>query len=191
MMKKFLGTLAAAALSVAGLLTVAAPASAHHAIPGVQGNFITDWVDVADRTTPWPIDQATYTWDNGLDSNRINLTYRWWDCTKLNGCIMIWETPGLSVPGVGQVYGATQGLVDGNGNYRGANIQLNTTLAVTGNQRLKTACHEIGHALGLDDHPGKAAGFRGSCMVQGDADGPNPVVTYPDWHDFEVVNSRN
>lgn len=57
-MKKFFGTLAAAALSVAGLLTVAAPASAHHAIPGPEGNYITDFVDVADRTTPWPVDQA-------------------------------------------------------------------------------------------------------------------------------------
>lgn len=190
-MKKFFGTLAAAALSVAGLLTVAAPASAHHAIPGPEGNYITDWVDVADRTTPWPIDQATQTWDNGLDSNRINLTYRWWDCTKSNGCIMIWETPGLTIPGVGQAYGATLGQFDGNGNFRGANIQLNTTLATTSNQRLKTTCHEVGHALGLDEHPGGPAGFKGSCMVQGSADGSNPVVTYPDWHDFAEVNAQN
>ena len=185
-MRKLFVAIAASVMALAGVFA-AAPASAHHGLPYPIGNYTTDWVSVADRTTPWPIDSATQTWDNGLDSNRINLTYRWWDCASAIGCIMIWENPNL---GAGY-YGATQPQYDGSGNYRGANIQLNTAVATTGNQRLKTACHEIGHALGLNDHPGQSAGFRGSCMVQGSADGSNPVVTYPDWHDFEVVNSKN
>ncbi|MGG7104625.1 MULTISPECIES: hypothetical protein [Rhodococcus] len=188
MIRKLFVIIAAAVMAIAGIITAtAAPASAHHAIPGNWGNYITDWVSVADRTTPFPIDSATQTWDNGLDSNRINLTYHWWDCASSNGCVMIWENPNLG----SAYYGVAQPQFDGAGNYRGANIQLNTSTAVTPNQRLKTSCHEIGHALGLDEHPGGPAGFRGSCMVQGPADGQYPVVTYPDWHDFDVVNARN
>lgn len=98
---------------------------------------------------------------------------------------MVWEDTNI-----GARYGVTQHQFV-NGTFRGANIRLNPNLAVTANQRLKTTCHEIGHGLALSEHPGGPAGYRGSCMVQGSADGSNPVVTYPDWHDFEVVNQQN
>lgn len=175
-MRKLFTGIAVTLIAVASLMTNAGTASAHH---GWNQGYNTDLVSVADRTQPFPVDQAVNTWNGGL--NTVDLSYKWWDCASVNGCIMIWENPNL-----GAVYGAALRQYTSTGQLRGANIELNPNYAVTAQQRLKTTCHEIGHALALKDHP--SAGFFGSCMRQG----PSPnVVTYPDWHDFEVVNQQN
>lgn len=167
-------------VAIAALVTIVAtagPASAHH--------WWSPWVwqttkslSIADRTTPFPVDNRTWQWDSGVTA--LGLTYRWWDCVSIHGCVMVWEDSNM--PGL---YGTAELQRYPDGGLRGVNIRLNPAVAVTPEQRSKTTCHELGHALLLGEHPG--TGYTGSCMRQGASP---PIVDYPDWHDFAEINLR-
>lgn len=185
MIRRLCSMAVAVALALSGAIMLASPANAHHEWNYPNYGWLrygTDWVSVADRTQPFPVNTSVANWDQGV--NTVNLTYRWWDCASAIGCIMIWEQ-NLNAPGY-IVFGDATPTFDGNGRFRGANVRLNPAAAVTAQQRQKTSTHEIGHALGLYEHPGAQQGYTGSVMGQGYSP---PMSMYPDWHDFEAVNN--
>lgn len=154
-------------------------ASAHHWwAPWTYQN--TDYLSVADRTTPFPVDDRTWKWDSGLTS--LHLTYRWWDCSSPHGCIMVWDDYNLP----SGTYGITEMQRYADGSLRGANVRMNPNTAVTAAQRSKTTCHELGHALTLGHHPDM--NYTASCMRSGAAP---PISNNPDWHDYQEINTHN
>lgn len=72
---------------------------------------------------------------------------------------------------------------DWNPDASGTNIMVNTTVNNTAAERRSTACHEIGHALGLGER-GTATARANTCM---DA---QQNLLIPDAHDWEALHDE-
>ena len=178
----------AAALSAAVLLVVlAAPAFATNRLAN-QGHWIRTNTAVAqvyfiDYTgTYWPVNAATIEWNRAAKLGAYYLT-------PSNSCpfhcVPIRE---VNLPNSGW-FGATYGLwdIDSGKHFKSGSvyIQLNNSVTssygLTAGQRQGIACHEQGHAIGLEHRE-----YTDDCMYSKDT---RYFPRYPSAHDYSLVDA--
>lgn len=163
-------------------LTVApAAAQVHHpfvtsptvaAITGRQARPLAyRVVYVEDHTgTGWPVREATRVWDASTD-----LSVRYGQCRAHAVCVRVYEG------WYGRNGHAADTILAPSGALRGATIRFNDSYRQNAHNRRQAACHEQGHALGLDHSPG-----NGSCMYYKET---ADAALYPSAQDKAMINA--
>ena len=127
-----------------------------------------------DRSTAaWPVGRAVTKWNetSGIDSRYFAFSQ---GCAAGGHCVIIYN----AAYGATGWTGMTTRTLNAAGTYiEGAYIQLNETYGGTTAQRWNTACHEIGHVLGLDHNTS-----TNSCLY-----GSRTSVTAPSSQDFALL----
>jgi hypothetical protein len=180
--RRLLTVVSSLVLAVAGTFVAASPAAASHYVGGhwAHDGHSHPQIYFVDHTgAGWPVDASTYKWN---ETQGVDSWYRWANCPNLAGihCVHVNEIWGDT-----STYGTTYfGAIGTGGHFINGNvrIELNSNAATNPTQRRKSACHELGHALGLD-HRFETS----SCMMQGDAVARG-ISMYPDGHDFGFLH---
>lgn len=157
--------LPAALLAALAVLLGAAPASASHG--DSFWRLPTRTVYVEDTSSAaWPVGRAAATWSARTD---VRLVYG--RCRDGAGCIRVRDTRWCDP----DVYAETARQ---SRRVRVVTFDACDAGRLSARERRSTACHELGHALGLDHRRP-----LGSCMAE-----PLEASAYPDAHDVRVLN---
>jgi hypothetical protein len=156
---------------------VAAAGPADHMIDGgvhwERSNTATAQVYFIDHTSVrWPVSASARTWNQ---TDRLGTYWRSpsQGCPGSNvGCVPVTE---VSLPNAGW-HGSTSMAWQGD-HFTQVSIKLNTAVTTTSSQKRSVACHELGHAIGLDHQR-----VNDSCMTDGAV-----FPLYPNGHDFEKI----
>lgn len=194
MKPRFRALVATAAIVLAWSAVFAVNASGFHRLPnqGHWDKFGTSlaYMKVNDYTgSAWPVFSALISWDQG--ANRITTTYVGGSSNCGLHCVNTATiAPGSDPYGLmgsnctGALAWTETQKIDTRNHFReDVRIRINGSCSsvLNQNQRLKVACHEEGHALGLDHFTQN----DNSCMHTGNiTQGGNS----PNSHDFEVIN---
>jgi hypothetical protein len=182
--------LLAAAVAAAALLTAATPPSApvqtrvEYLWVSCGGACTTDpvliwhWgyrvVYIEDHSSlVWPVHAAQYQWQWGTD-----VDVRYGGCRAGAGCVRVYDG----------YYGATWAgktpMTYSGDRILSARIALNDSIRLDAHQHRQAACHELGHALGLEYHHRNYA----SCMHWQVSDAASMYPTWWDRHNLNLVD---
>ncbi|QFZ19726.1 matrixin family metalloprotease [Saccharothrix syringae] len=122
----------------------------------------------------WPVDAAVSTWNQaqGVDS-----WYRWATCPNVGGAHCVNVTNG----DFGATGWSTQTTWQDNGTFfidGSVRSEFNDYYPRSANAHRKTACHELGHALGLSHNTNES-----SCLFHAN----NDIAPLPDGNDFALL----
>lgn len=136
-------------------------------------NTATAQVYFIDHTSVrWPVSASAQTWNQ---TNRLGVYWRSpsQGCPGSNvGCVPVTE---VSLPNAAW-HGSTSLAWSGD-HFTQVSIKLNTAVTTTSSQKRSVACHELGHAIGLDHQR-----VNDSCMTDGAV-----YPLYPNGHDFDKI----
>lgn len=128
-------------------------------------------VYVEDYTSSrWPVREAARTWDASTD-----LSVRYGKCRTGAVCVRVYEG------WYGRNGHAADTIIAGSGALGSAVIRFNDSYRQNAHNRRQAACHEQGHALGLDHALGKA-----SCMYYKET---ADASLYPSAQDKAMINA--
>lgn len=181
-MRASAGTRDRIVVTLLGLL-VSASWSMAYAVPAHASNYLgVHWAKgagatyarshVVDQTSAaWPVSSKTASWDQ---VTRFDAFYG--GCTG-NFCFVADNAS----YGNNGIYGETKGNVDANGHWikDSVVIHFNDSMATTTTARAITACHELGHVMGLDH-------IAGSCLAS-PYSSSSPQV--PSSHDLNYLSN--
>jgi len=175
--RRAIGLVTAVLAACAGILAAAAPAQADE-----FGQVTSTSGAIPDNFNHWFCFSGsnwTTTWRSVVTSRMQNLDSQtsYTDSQEGNGCTSLTDIVFILDSGLGS---STRGLYsctafnNGDDDIPGSGdeecetsvIRLNPTLLTDSHQRLKTACHEIGHSVGLA-HGSNSATFWNDCMISG------------------------
>ena len=144
--------------------------------------YFRDWTPAN-----WPVDVSVYEWNKavGVDS------YYMWHTTACPSvstgkhCVNVYDAT-CPVPGLSGKVGCTDSVITSGNLFVDGSVKvyLNTALDGNGEDNRGTACHELGHALGMG-HNMRENGA--SCMGQSK---PGPDNKYPSAEDFSLLKCR-
>lgn len=152
---------------------------AGHGLPGGvhwnRVNTATAQVYFIDHTSVnWPVSASASTWNQ---TNRLGVYWRSpsQGCPGSNvGCVHVSEINNSTVDYIG----LTSWTVNGD-HFGTVSVKLNSAFAPDSTVKRSVACHELGHAIGLDHQ-----NVNDSCMTAG-----NVFPKYPNGHDFDKVRA--
>jgi hypothetical protein len=140
-----------------------------------RNGFAHPQVYFVDHTSSaWPVSTVVPVWNqaHGVDS-----WYRWQTCPYIAGthCVGVYNNDYGATGWVGwtnYAFDANRNLVDSR-----VTVYLNDHYPITAARHRKSACHELGHVLGLGHNSSS-----GSCMISGAYETPTPSA-----QDFSLV----
>jgi hypothetical protein len=117
-------------------------------------------VTIVDRTQPWPVNAATSNWNTAFDPGLVH--YHWWNCRHGVNCATITEIDDSSKGWIGATWHDwdSDGHLQNPGTYAKLNEYWVRQLCGGPQEpsksdcRRHTACHEIGHIMGLNHQGG-------------------------------------
>lgn len=196
MTKPFRKVLAVTVIAAAAVLNSTEPAAAHE-VGGhwSGGGYANPRVWIKDTTgSNWPVYDVTTNWDR---SSFIDMFYQYNSCPSGTHCVAVYEYS-MADGNAGYTGGILQNVTEGTawsghyldpaGQWGHPYVKLNNYYIthdvpikgspLSASDRMSTACHEIGHAIGLAHH-----WEDNSCMNNG-----NVWYTYVNNHSWGDLN---
>jgi hypothetical protein len=144
--------------------------------------YFRDWTPAN-----WPVDVSVYEWNKavGVDSYYIWHTTACPSTSTGKHCVNVYDAT-CPVPGLANKVGCTDyRITSGNLFIDGSvKVYLNTALDGNGEDNRGTACHELGHALGVGHNQGEKST---SCLAMTK---PGPDNKYPSVEDYGLLKCR-